>query len=81
MAESPYLQILAALARCSFLPGRWDKRFVNSMLQKPFEKWTKRQKETVLRLVNKYRRQINTGVIMLAQDAAWELAVEEMSAA
>jgi len=69
-AADPYIVMLAALVRCTFLPASWDKRFVNGMFDRDITKATDRQRATIVRLVHRYRRQIPTEVIMLAQDCA-----------
>lgn len=71
MAETPnpYIVMVAALCRCSLLPGSWDKRFISSMAQTPPDKTTEKQRATIIRLVHRYRRQIPVDTIMLAQDA------------
>jgi hypothetical protein len=51
-------KITASLQRCSFLPGSFDKRFVNQL-----DNWTDREmtakgRETLFKLYVKYRRQI-----------------------
>ena len=46
----------AALARCSFLPGSWDKRFVRDVAS--LKTHTPLQAANIDRLAWKYRRQL-----------------------
>ena len=78
----PYIRMLGALARCSFLPGCRDKQFIGSLMQKTLDEnskdYSEKQRAHVVRLVHKYRRQIPVAVIMVAQDVAenvWQDAV------
>lgn len=64
----PYVAMISALARCTFLPASWDKRFVGAMCQRPPDKMTEPHRATILRLIHRYRRQISTEIIILAQD-------------
>lgn len=49
---------VAALARCTFLPASWDKRFVQSVWGQDHDTLTPLQVATVDRLAWKYRRQM-----------------------
>lgn len=46
----------AALARCTFLPGSWDKRFVQDVWA--LEEFSTLQEANINRLALKYRRQM-----------------------
>ncbi len=50
---------IEALARCTFLPGSFDKRFANSLAAKP-EDFTLsvKQRQTLWKIVNKYRKRM-----------------------
>jgi hypothetical protein len=67
-----------ALAACSFCPGSWDKRFSRNMAalaeHAPEKDFTERQRVHLIRLVHKYRRQIDTAVIELALDESMTAA-------
>jgi len=69
-----YATIAKALARCTFVPGCWDKRFARAMAaladHNPDWEFTERQRASLIRLAHKYRRQVATEVVMLAQDLA-----------
>lgn len=54
-----------ALLNCSFLPGTFDKRWVNQLPNWYGRKMTKKGRETMERLVHKYRRQIPDHVKIL----------------
>jgi hypothetical protein len=55
-------RIAKALAGCSMLPGSWDKRFARDMARlaetEPDKELTDPQKENLIRLAHKYRRQL-----------------------
>lgn len=68
----PYARMVRALEGCTFLPGSWDKRFVRDMSGKPDSAMTSKQKASVLRMVQKFRRQLSVEIIILAQDTAEE---------
>lgn len=70
----PYARMVRALESCTFLPGSWDKRFVQDVSGKPDSAMTSKQKASVLQLVYKYRRQLSVEIIILAQDTAEEAA-------
>jgi hypothetical protein len=82
--RSRYALIARALAGCSFLPGCWDKRFARDMAfiaEHSREKdFSERQRVHLVRLAHKYRRQLATATVMLAQDLA-EAAAERRVAA
>jgi hypothetical protein len=65
-----YAKIAIALSRRTFLPGSWDKRFARAMdfLAGEDKPETKAQRVQLLRLAHKYRRQLETEIIILAQD-------------
>lgn len=52
-------QLIQALARCSMLPGTFDKRFTHDLAEKPRGyALSDRQDEFVRRLAYKYRKQL-----------------------
>lgn len=74
-----YVHLISALSKCTFLPGSWDKRFARDMAGLfPGGDLTEKQRANVLRLVHKYRRQLDTNVVILAQDEG-EKALSEAS--
>jgi hypothetical protein len=72
--RAAYATIAKALNRCTYVPGCWDKRFARAMAAiadvDPEWAFTERQRASLLRLAHKYRRQVATEVVMLAQDLA-----------
>lgn len=53
------LEIIIGLHTCKFLPGSWDKRFVNDLYhKKPDPPLTDTQNEWLFRLLYKYRKQV-----------------------
>jgi len=72
--RAEYGRVARALARCTLLPGCWDKRFSRAMSAiadvDPGWPFTERQRASLLRLAHKYRRQLKTEIIILAQDLA-----------
>lgn len=62
----PEKQIALALGACSFSPGTWDKRFCHAMATKaakePEDDLSERQRDNLLRMAHKYRRQLSRGV-------------------
>jgi hypothetical protein len=59
-------ETLRLLARCTMMPGGWDKRFVANLAAKPDDyELSPRQAEWVVALGYRYRRQIGriTGAI------------------
>jgi hypothetical protein len=70
----PYVQMLSALVRCTFPVGSWDKRFVRDLVGRPISGMTEKQRASIVRLVHKYRRQIPTEIIILAQDISKTVA-------
>lgn len=50
--------ITAALTQCSFTPGSFDKKFVKQLPNWWTRELTERGRETMIRLLHKYRRQI-----------------------
>ena len=69
MGAEPLTQMLSALAKCTFLPASFDKRFVRDMLGRNPEAMTEKQRRLVSALVQRYRRQIPASVVALARDA------------
>jgi hypothetical protein len=71
-------QIALALARCTFLPGSWQKRFARDMAamatHAPDHPLSERQTAWLIRLAHTYRRQLPTSVIAAALDEAIENA-------
>jgi hypothetical protein len=52
-------QQINALARCSILPGTWDKRFVRDLAALPAgSQISPRQAQMIARLLHRYRRQL-----------------------
>jgi hypothetical protein len=52
-----------ALARCTFLPGEYNKRFARNIAALPDDKeLSDKQRANLFRLVHRYRRQIPPGV-------------------
>jgi hypothetical protein len=55
-------QLATALARCTMMPGTWDKRFARDIAamahQQPAKELTPNQRRTLMKLVVRYRRQI-----------------------
>jgi len=53
------------LARCTFLPGTWNKRFARDIAQQVAytNKITVRQRDTLWKLCRMYRRQIHIGLV------------------
>lgn len=50
--------ISVALSKCRFLPGSFDKRFVNQLPNWQEREMTKSGRTTLYRLYEKYRKQI-----------------------
>jgi phage-related baseplate assembly protein len=69
--RAKYAMLARALAACTFLPASWDKCFTRNMsaiANDPAVAFTERQSAHLVRLVNRYRRQIDTTIVMLAMD-------------
>jgi len=67
------------LTSCTFKPGCWDKKFVRDLAERVrggHVDFSERQRETLLRLVHKYRRQIPTEILIIAQDEAERAAAK-----
>ena len=68
--------IAKALEICTFLPASWDKRFARDMAfaakNSPERVLTEKQRASLLRLAIKYRRQLPTEIVILAQDGIEE---------
>lgn len=60
------------LVRCKIRPGSWDKRFARDMAgiaeQKPDKQLTDRQREFLLKLVVRYRKQIDAAMVERAKE-------------
>ncbi len=71
-------EIALALAKCTFLPGSWDKRFARDMAAaaKISADLTTKQAAHVLRLGHKYRRQLPTEIVCLVLNE-WDNAFNE----
>ncbi len=66
-----------ALARCSFLPGSWDKRFARDMAART--EFSPRQAANIARLAWKYRRQMPAALVPASDPSvALGLAAQEM---
>jgi len=52
------LRVASALTRCRFLPGSFDKRFVNQLSNWIDRDMTEAGKRKMIELLHKYRRQI-----------------------
>ena len=69
-----YATIAKALARCTYVPGCWDKRFARATAAladaNPDWSFTNLQRASLIRLAHRYRRQVATEVVMLAEDLA-----------
>ncbi len=65
-----YATLAKALARCTFVPGSWDKRFVERIDRARYDESARglspRQEESLRRLVQKYHRQLPADVVALA---------------
>jgi hypothetical protein len=69
--RAKYAMLARALSTCTFLPASWDKCFARNMAataNDPAIAFTERQQAQLVRLANRYRRQLDTTTIMLAQD-------------
>jgi hypothetical protein len=63
VSEAPqdWRQQARRLARCSFLPGSWDKRFARDLAARaedPEATITEKQAAALARLTQRYRRQL-----------------------
>lgn len=67
-------QIALALGRCTFIPGCWDKSFCHAMATRAARAdhadLSERQRDNLLRMAHKYRRQLSAEVIELARGLA-----------
>ncbi len=55
---------IESLAYCTFLPGSFNKRFAHNLNSYPEDKLlTVKQRQTLWKLVNRYRRQIRTEIV------------------
>lgn len=52
------IKAAAALINCNFLPGTYDKKFVHQLGNWYDRKMTEKGREMMIKLVQKYRRQI-----------------------
>lgn len=62
-AAGPLDKTVAALARCSFLPGHPHKRFARDIAARPVEQLSPKQIAYALALAYRYRRQMPTALI------------------
>lgn len=71
-ADEDELAMAAALARCSFTPGSWDKRFARDVAAqlRATAYITQRQAESLRQMVHRYRRQLPPEVVALGQRPA-----------
>jgi hypothetical protein len=51
-------QIAGALGKCRFLPGTFDKRFVNQLPNWVEREMTEKGRDQMIAMLHKYRRQI-----------------------
>lgn len=70
-----------ALRGCTFLPGSAHKRFARNIQHVPLEDVTEGQRRCVIRLAQRYRRQMPTDLVpskdaVEALDAAWKQTIE-----
>jgi hypothetical protein len=81
LEDAGYVAVAKALRRCTFTPGCWDKRFARAMsaiADEDFDRrFSERQRANLIRLAHKYRRQLATEVIVLAQDLAEAAALKQ----
>ena len=60
---------VSALARCTFLPGGWDKRFVRN-IPADLNSMTEKQRWWLVSLTHRYRRQI-PDKLLIQQASEW----------